>query len=59
VSTPFLSALNTTHARTYLHVRLQVRQDYASVADFIKISVLDSASKLNAGADKPQAAQAL
>lgn len=29
---------------------LQVRQDYASVADFIKISVLDSASKLNAGA---------
>jgi hypothetical protein len=31
-------------------VWLQVRQDYASVADFIKISVLDSASKLNSGA---------
>lgn len=28
---------------------LQVRQDYASVADFVKITVLDRTSRVNAG----------
>ncbi|KAF6254300.1 hypothetical protein COO60DRAFT_1542055 [Scenedesmus sp. NREL 46B-D3] len=38
--------------KTYHAFMDQVRQDYASVADFIKISVLDSASKLNAEGKK-------
>ncbi|WIA18658.1 hypothetical protein OEZ85_003363 [Tetradesmus obliquus] len=38
--------------KTYRAFMDKVRQDYASVADFIKISVLDSASKLNSEGKK-------
>jgi hypothetical protein len=52
---PFFPTSLKYHACSNLQLcLLQVRQDYASVADFIKISVLDSASKLNSGADQLQ-----